>query len=118
MAVAGERLPSCEKGLRKQALYRPSGKTVRYATTLSVGLGTVTKIGPQMSLGRPRGAGGISLASEHGLQVGGAVEIVRSGYRPWARIADDERGHWHGIVGRSRAIGRVIERIELIAKTR
>jgi transcriptional regulator with GAF, ATPase, and Fis domain len=42
---------------------------------------------------------------------------VEIGYRP-SRIADDERGHWHGIVGRSRAIGRVIDRIELIAKTR
>jgi transcriptional regulator with GAF, ATPase, and Fis domain len=119
MAVAGERMPRCEKGLRKQALYRPRGKAVRYVTTLSVGLGTVTKIGPEMSLERPPGAGGISLPSEHaGLQVGGAVEIVRSGYRPLSRIADDERGHWHGIVGRSPAIGRVIERIELIARTR
>src|SRR5262245_8677790 len=107
MAVHAERMPSCEKGLRKQAIYSTERQN-RLKRDDAVGrTGAVTKIGPRMSLRRPPGPWATWLSSEHaGFQRGGVVEIVRSGYRPLSRIADDERGHWHGIVGRSRAIGR------------
>jgi len=45
------------------------------------------------------------------------VEIVTSGYRA-SSVATARDSAPHGIVGRSRAIARVIERIDLVARTR
>jgi transcriptional regulator with PAS, ATPase and Fis domain len=46
------------------------------------------------------------------------VEIVRSRHRPWMKAVDEDRGQRLGIVGHSRAIASVIQRIERVAATR
>src|SRR5262245_18102154 len=51
------------------------------------------------------------------LPEGGDVEIVRTGYRVATRAVDDDPGQPDGMVGRSRAMTSVIQRLELVAPT-
>src|SRR5262249_49168651 len=62
---------------------------------------------------------GIPLSSKDSrVREGGAVEIVRSRPRSLVATVDEDSGRRLGIVGNSRAIASVIERIERIAATR